>query len=64
MGANRPVETPPRLLTADEISELLQVSASHIYHLAQTGAIPSVRVGRAVRFELGPVLEATRQVPA
>ncbi len=40
---------PERLLKPAEVSEMLQISRSQAYHLMQTGEIPSIRVGRAVR---------------
>ncbi|MBA2668530.1 MAG: helix-turn-helix domain-containing protein [Trueperaceae bacterium] len=42
-------ELPP-MLTADEASDLLRVRRPQVYALARDGIIPSVRVGRAVRF--------------
>ena len=40
----------PKMLTADEASALLRVRLPQLYALARDGVIPSVRVGRAVRF--------------
>ncbi len=41
-----------RLLTAKEVSQVLQVAPARVYELARAHAIPSVRVGdRQVRFE-------------
>lgn len=50
----------PRLVTADELAELLSISRSHVFHLANGGRIPSIRIGRSVRFELDRVLAALR----
>jgi excisionase family DNA binding protein len=38
-----------RLLNADQVAEILNVSRSHAYSLIQSGQIPSIRLGRAVR---------------
>lgn len=50
----------PRLVTADELAELLTISRSHVYQLAHDGVIPSVKIGRNVRFEVAAVLAALR----
>jgi excisionase family DNA binding protein len=38
-----------RLLTADEVAQILNVSKSFAYQLMQRGEIPTLRLGRAVR---------------
>ena len=45
------VNTPHsyRLLKPGEIATTLNISRSFAYHLLQTGAIPVVRLGKAVR---------------
>jgi len=40
----------PRLLTADEVAELLQVEKSWVYAACRSGRIPHIRLGRYVRF--------------
>jgi excisionase family DNA binding protein len=40
-----------RLLTAKQVAELLQVTLPRVYQLAREGVIPSVRLGRQIRFE-------------
>ncbi len=41
-----------RLLTAKEVSQVLQVTPARVYELARGRAIPSVRVGdRQLRFD-------------
>ncbi len=40
----------PPMLTATEASALLRVRLPQVYALAREGVIPSVRVGRKVRF--------------
>jgi excisionase family DNA binding protein len=39
-----------RLLTAEEVAELLRLPVSTIYDLARTGRLPQLRIGRALRF--------------
>lgn len=43
------VHTLGELLTIPQAAELLKVSRSFAYQLAQQGAIPTVRIGRVVR---------------
>ena len=38
------------MLTADEASRLLRIRKPQLYALARDGVVPSVRVGRAIRF--------------
>jgi excisionase family DNA binding protein len=46
-----PVRTPGRLLSADDVAELLGVPRTFVYALARRGDLPVVRVGeRYVRF--------------
>lgn len=47
----------PRV-TAAELAEHLSVSISTVYRLARRGAIPSIRIGKAVRFDVA-ACEAT-----
>jgi excisionase family DNA binding protein len=49
--AHRSDHLPPPMLTAPEAARFLRVRAPQIYALARDGTIPSVRVGRAVRFD-------------
>ena len=42
-----------RLLTIDEVAEILSVSRARTYELARTGALPTVRLGRQVRVSEG-----------
>ena len=39
-----------RLLTAEDVAELLRLPVSTIYDLARTGRLPHLRIGRALRF--------------
>jgi excisionase family DNA binding protein len=41
-----------QLLTAEQVAERWQIPVSHCYRLAREGRIPSVRLGRYVRFRL------------
>lgn len=45
----RIVETSKRLLRANEVAKILNVSLALAYRLMQTGDIPCVRIGTAVR---------------
>ncbi len=40
-----------RLITAAQLAQVLATSTDHVYRLSETGAIPTVRVGRKVRFD-------------
>jgi excisionase family DNA binding protein len=44
-----------RLLTAEQVAERWQVPTAHVYRLARNGAVPSVRLGRYVRFRLDAI---------
>jgi excisionase family DNA binding protein len=39
-----------RLLTVKEAGELLQLNIFSVYEMARNGVLPSVRLGRAIRF--------------
>lgn len=41
-----------RLLSVDEAARLLGISQSFLYKLAESKAIPHLRLGRALRFDL------------
>jgi excisionase family DNA binding protein len=41
-----------RLLSVSEASELLGISESFLYKLAESKTIPHLRLGRAVRFDI------------
>lgn len=43
------------LLTAAEVASALSVSRARVYDLARTGMIPSVRLGRSVRFGVADI---------
>ena len=43
-------ERLPAMLTAREASALLRIRPPQVYMLARDGILPSVRIGRSVRF--------------
>ena len=52
VGNEAPLTDSPRLLTPQQAADWLQCSATTVYRLAEDGKIPSVRVGRLLRFSL------------
>jgi excisionase family DNA binding protein len=46
-----------RLITASQLAEKWQLKPSRIYELARLKIIPSVRLGRQVRFDEAALLE-------
>jgi len=46
-----------KLLTIEQLSELLQVKQATIYQWTHTGFIPHIKIGRLVRFRESDVLE-------
>ena len=46
---NRDPFTDARLLTVNEVGDLLRVSRMTVYRLIKTGEMPSLRVGRSYR---------------
>lgn len=49
-----------RLLTADEVAEILRVSRQSVYCWADDGTLPCVRLGRTVRFDSGAIHQLVR----
>lgn len=47
----------PKLLTAEEVAEMLRIPKAHVYELARRGKIPCTRIGRLVRFPQARILE-------
>jgi excisionase family DNA binding protein len=43
------------LLHANDVAEMLGVSTARVYELARTGILPSVRIGRQVRFSAASI---------
>lgn len=44
-----------RMLTAEEMAAVLNLSIDSIYRLVRRGVLPAVKVGRTVRFDLDRV---------
>ena len=44
-----------RLLSVAETAELLGISQSILYKLAESESIPHIRLGRAIRFDIRPI---------
>jgi len=42
--------TEARLLTANEVTDLMRVSRMTVYRLIKSGEMPSLRVGKGYRF--------------
>lgn len=40
----------PKLLSAKKVAEMLDMSQTTVYDLAKRGEIPSIRIGRHIRF--------------
>jgi excisionase family DNA binding protein len=54
-------DLPPRLLTASQVAEVLQISKSMAYQMIARREIPSIRIGRSVRvrpIDLNAFIEA------
>lgn len=49
------------LLTAEQLAERLQVHKNWVYEQSRLGNIPTIRVGRHIRFSLHEVLTHQRQ---
>jgi len=52
---------PANLLTAEQLAERLQVHKNWVYEQSRLGNIPTIRVGRHIRFSLHEVLTHQRQ---
>ena len=50
-----------RLLTAKETAAILRVTLPRVYELARGGLIPSVRMGRQIRFHESKLMEWIEQ---
>jgi excisionase family DNA binding protein len=53
-------EIPP-LLKAEQVADLLNVSLAYAYRLMQSGQIPTLKLGRAVRVQLEDLQSYIRQ---
>jgi len=45
------VDLSHRLLTPKDVADLLSIPLSTVYELARDGRLPTIRIGRAVRFD-------------
>ena len=59
-GSASPVMT--KLLTTEDVADLLSLKPSTIRKWVHLQEIPCVRLGRAVRFEYGRIVEWVREV--
>ena len=50
------------LLTADDVAELLHVPRSTVSDYARRGVLPSIKLGRHVRFVRSDVVDAIEQL--
>jgi len=50
-----------RLLKIREVAEILNVSLDRAYTLCREGIIPSVRIGRSLRFSEGDISDFIKQ---
>ena len=48
----------PTLVTADELAATLGIPKNAVYALARENRIPTVRIGRRVRFDVRAVVDA------
>lgn len=53
---------PHRLLKGHELAEILQCSSGHVENLRNRRLIPSIKLGRLVRFREGDVLAALEKL--
>lgn len=51
---------PESLWTADDVARFLRVSRSWVYHRAEAGQLPCLRIGGLLRFEPDAVRAFTR----
>ena len=59
LSPNQTVENQT-LVSADELSEVLSLPRSSIWRLARQGSIPSIRIGRQLRFDKEAVLNSLK----
>jgi excisionase family DNA binding protein len=58
---NKSVTLPSQnLLTVEQVADFLQVKIKTVYSWAETGKIPSHKIGSCLRFDRNKILEATR----
>ena len=47
----QPPALAKRLIACDQVSEMLGMSRSYVYHLVRDGKLPAYRIGRNLRFD-------------
>ena len=47
----------PDILTAEQLAEILQMSTTHVYNLANKGDLPCRKFGRCIRFSKKEIME-------
>jgi excisionase family DNA binding protein len=67
-SVNQPIQQDSETLwTAEDVASYLKVSRSWVYHRAESGRLPHVRVGGLIRFqphEIRSFVDSTAQAPA
>jgi excisionase family DNA binding protein len=58
--ANAPIPNHDRLWDANDVAGYLKVSRSWVYHRAEAGQLPCVRVGGLLRFDPAAIRGAAR----
>ena len=56
-AAPPPAPNPQALMTAEDVAAILGVRSHYVYELARRGRIPTVRLGKYVRFRATAVEE-------
>ena len=49
--------SPSRLLTAEEVADMIGMTADYVYALSRRGAIPTITFGRTRRYRLEAIEE-------
>ena len=55
------LELFPDVLTVKQVQGILQIGRTKTYHLINTGKIPSIRIGNAIRIPKPKLLEFIQQ---
>ena len=48
---------PPELLTVVEVANFLRLNPQTVYRFTKSGRLPSIRLGRAIRFRSSDILK-------
>jgi hypothetical protein len=51
----------PALLTPEDLASKMKIPVSWVYEQSRQGNIPTHRIGRYIRFDLGEVLESQKK---